>query len=231
MAAMASRRQGSTMHGWQGSRTWVRALLVLILSVLLIGFAGVSGSWEPDQAVAAPAAQAACSPRPRVQVNTTNSGADTLNITVSSSPTNSGPANVIQRIQFGIARNATIDVPSGPTASSGNFSQTYGGSTTQVTFTVRRQGGAMTVPFTVVDLCGDWPTFVGGGTQVGAPTATPTPTTVPALSYPAPGSRAYALSASTPHVAVIDTATNQLITTIKYADVGGIQASDLIGAP
>jgi hypothetical protein len=33
------------------------------------------------------------------------------------------------------------------------------------TFTVKRNatGGAATVPLTVVDSCGEWPTLVGGG--------------------------------------------------------------------
>jgi hypothetical protein len=36
-------------------------------------------------------------------------------------------------------------------------------------FTVERAtpGQATTVPFTVVDACGSWPTFVGGGTGAG----------------------------------------------------------------
>jgi hypothetical protein len=183
--------------------------------LVLVQLATLDGLGVPGDVEAAPAAQAACSPRPRVQINTTNTGADTLNVTVSVSPTTSGPTNLIQRINFGAARNAVIDVPGGPSGSAGNFTQTFGGTTTQATFSVRRQGGAMTVPFTVVDVCGDWPTFVGGGSAVGVPVLTPTPTPP---GYPASGTRLYAPAVDTPHLAVIDTATNQLVTTIKYTD-------------
>jgi hypothetical protein len=36
--------------------------------------------------------------------------------------------------------------------------------TRQVSFTIRRLApGAATLPFTVTDDCGNWPTFAGGG--------------------------------------------------------------------
>jgi hypothetical protein len=57
----------------------------------------------------------------------------------------------IQALPFGQIRNATVTAPSirGHTA----------------TFTVRRTApGRWLVPFTVVDGCGPWPSFIGGGT-------------------------------------------------------------------
>jgi hypothetical protein len=113
-------------------------------------------------------AQVACSPRPRVQLTTSSSGTDTLSVTVAVS----GSGNALQAIRFGAARNAVIDLPGGPTGSAGNVNQTYPAGTAQATFAVRRAGGAMTVPFTVVDDCGDWRTFVGGGAALGQTTPT-----------------------------------------------------------
>ena len=47
----------------------------------------------------------------------------------------------------------------------GSFTTTLPPGTHEVTFTVRPAipGAAATVPLTVVDSCGDWPTLVGGG--------------------------------------------------------------------
>src|SRR5438552_3675146 len=92
-------------------RMTVSAIRIATLAGLLFVLQAAEPLPAADVAAAVPAAQAACSPRPRVVVNSTNSGTNTLNVTVSVSPTNSGPANAIQRIQFGIARNAAIDLP------------------------------------------------------------------------------------------------------------------------
>jgi hypothetical protein len=75
------------------------------------------------------------------------------------------PNNLLQSIVFGTATNALIDVPGGPTGATGNFTVSPG--TPQFSFDVRRaQAGASSiVHFVVVDACGDWPTFVGGGSN------------------------------------------------------------------
>jgi hypothetical protein len=48
---------------------------------------------------------------------------------------------------------------------SGNFSLPLGAGTTQTSFTVNRvnAGASTTVPLFVTDGCGEWQTFVGGG--------------------------------------------------------------------
>src|SRR6266542_2638427 len=143
-----------------GPSAVLRAALLGLLVLVGLGAGTTDAGLLPRVAAAEPAAQAACSPRPRVQVSVTNSDANTLSVVVSVSPTGSGPTNALQLIRFGAARNATIDVPGGPTGSAGSFDQAYPAGTTQATFVVRRAGGAMTVPFTVVDVCGNWPTFV-----------------------------------------------------------------------
>jgi parallel beta-helix repeat protein len=103
-----------------------------------------------------------CSPRPPVTV-TTQATAGTLRVTVAATRPAAVPNNTIRQIQFATAQNATIEI-SGQNRP-GGFSVTLPAGTQQTTFTVRRLAGgqATTVPFSVVDDCGAWPTFVGGG--------------------------------------------------------------------
>jgi hypothetical protein len=99
-----------------------------------------------------------------VAVAVVGSGPDRLQTTI----TAGGSGNQLRRLQFGAATNALIDVPGGPTGSTGNVTVTLAAGTQQTTFLVRRVGSgtAGTVPLTVVDNCGDWPTFVGAGPNV-----------------------------------------------------------------
>jgi hypothetical protein len=79
-------------------------------------------------------------------------------------------APIVGRSKFGTFQNATVTVigQGGQTIASG---QTYTApaNLTAVDFTVERvtPGQPTTVPFTVVDGCGEWKTFVGGGTAAG----------------------------------------------------------------
>ena len=100
------------------------------------------------------------SPRPAVKVTVSRTGVDTLNVSVTAGH---GP---LSSLRFGNATNAQIDVSGGQSNMTGNFVASIPAGTTSATFTVRRaQAGAMTVPLTVVDGCGDWPTFVGRGSS------------------------------------------------------------------
>jgi hypothetical protein len=86
----------------------------------------------------------------------TPDGAGRLRVTVS--------ANAVREIRFGPTSNALIDMAGHPSGRSGTYSATLPGGTQQATFHVRRSSaGATTVPMTVVDACGEWKTFVGGG--------------------------------------------------------------------
>jgi len=106
-----------------------------------------------------------CTPRPQVGVAATPNGAGGLLATITANTLPGSPTNPVLQLQFGAATNALIDIPGGPIAQSGNFTVTLPAGTTQAFFTVRRAttGQAVTVPLTVVDGCGAWPTFVGGG--------------------------------------------------------------------
>jgi hypothetical protein len=68
-------------------------------------------------------------------------------------------------VQFGNATNALVEIPGTTPGTAGNFLFTPPADTTQVTFFVRRvsAASASTVAFVVLDSCGAWPTFVGGG--------------------------------------------------------------------
>jgi hypothetical protein len=108
--------------------------------------------------------QSCTSNRPKVGVQTApDSGR--LRVVISAT----GVGDPLIRIQFGINQGALIDVPGLTTGSTGNFTWTLPANTSSAVFYVRRQtpGVAATAPFTVVDSCGPWTTFAGGGTSAG----------------------------------------------------------------
>jgi len=109
---------------------------------------------------------APCGPRPRVVQTVTPSG-NTLRVHLTTSSLNGGGSNSLSQIRFGSFQNATVivngqAVTSGQTIILPATAQTFD-------FTVARAtaGQAVHVPFTVVDGCGDFPGFVGGGTGAG----------------------------------------------------------------
>jgi hypothetical protein len=125
--------------------------------------ATVTPTRGPATATPTPTAQP-CVPRPRVSVSATSGGSGLLNVTVSVS----GATNAIGELRFGTARNAVIDLPDGRTGQTGGITYRPTSRQSRVTFQVRRTAtGGATVPFTVVDDCGTWQTFVGGGRTVG----------------------------------------------------------------
>jgi VCBS repeat-containing protein len=108
----------------------------------------------------------ACVPRPAVQTAPSSDGR-TLRVHVEATPLNTRANNPLQRIDFGALQNARVSVGVQAIASG----QTYAvpAATISVDFTVERvtPGQATTVPFSVLDGCGEWKTFVGGGTGAG----------------------------------------------------------------
>jgi CSLREA domain-containing protein len=100
-----------------------------------------------------------CTPRPPVAVTSVPDGAGRLRVTVSTS------GGAIGVLHFGAATNAQITAPGGSPNAASNFDVTPPPGATSFTFTVARAtaGHGVQVPFTVVDACGAWPTFVGGG--------------------------------------------------------------------
>jgi hypothetical protein len=101
-----------------------------------------------------------CSPRPPVRVSVTKTGAIQLTAVV----TVTGQGNTLREVQVGDARNATVS--GAGRSGSAFFTIPLVGGPTSVTLTVSRNeaGKAVHVPLVVVDQCGEWNTFVGGGT-------------------------------------------------------------------
>lgn len=108
------------------------------------------------------AAPTRCLPRPTVRVQSVAGGGQ-LQVTVQPSPLGTGEANSLAELNFGTLQNATV-VLNGQPIASGQVVPLPAG-TDSVVLTVQRTtpGQATTVPFTVTDSCGAWPTFVGGG--------------------------------------------------------------------
>jgi uncharacterized protein (DUF1501 family) len=98
----------------------------------------------------------ACSPRPPVHMTATPGGGQ-LQVTVTAG------GGTIKQIRFGPTQNAIVSV-NGQSGQTGSFTYAPASATAQASFIVRRAaGGPATVPIVVVDDCGEWPTFVGGG--------------------------------------------------------------------
>jgi hypothetical protein len=105
-----------------------------------------------------------CAPRPAVRVATSPVGPGRLRVTLSAQTLPGTPTNSLRELRFGVDTNAGIDVPGVGTVGQGSVVPLAPG-TAETTFFVRRQvpNAATTVSLVVVDACGEWPTFVGGG--------------------------------------------------------------------
>lgn len=99
-----------------------------------------------------------CVPRPSIVSNVT-AGGGALQVRVQSAT--AGLA--LRQIRFGTFQNAIVTM-NGQAITSGQ-TVTLPAGTASAELQVRRlaAGQSTTVPFTVVDGCGEWPTFVGGG--------------------------------------------------------------------
>jgi hypothetical protein len=86
-------------------------------------------------------------------------GGGRLGVTIAAT----GGGNGLREIRVGAARNATIEM-AGSTGTA-NFVVPLANAPTSVSGTVTRTraGEAVHVPMVVVDQCGPWQTFVGGG--------------------------------------------------------------------
>jgi len=111
-----------------------------------------------------PAATIACSPRPPIVMSHAPAGLGALQVSIFASTAPSSPNNRLHELQFGVATNAKINVQ-GIVGAVGNVTVALPGHPEVVSFTVHRAapGLATTVPVVVIDDCGAWPTFVGGG--------------------------------------------------------------------
>ncbi|MFN0071038.1 MAG: carboxypeptidase-like regulatory domain-containing protein [Chloroflexota bacterium] len=107
-----------------------------------------------------------CPARPSVTVSTAPNGPNKIRATATVNTDSGTQSNVLQSIRFGAAENAVIDVGS-QVGAIGNFTFTPAPYARQVSFDVRPLApGPVHVPLVAVDICGDWPSFVAGGTAV-----------------------------------------------------------------
>ena len=92
-------------------------------------------------------------------MNVAPAGSNTLSVSVTP-----GANGWINQVQIGDATNARVDI-AGQTGITGNQNVTLPPATTSLTFQVHHAttGQSTTVALTIVDTCGSWPTFVGGG--------------------------------------------------------------------
>jgi len=111
-------------------------------------------------------APTACVPRPAIQTVPSADGS-ALTVTIEATPLNTSANNLLRELRFGTFQNARVTLNGQNVADGSTYTVPSG--VVQVTFTVRRTtaGAPTTVPFTVVDGCGNWPTFVGGGVNAG----------------------------------------------------------------
>lgn len=122
----------------------------------------------PPPVTPTPTPRPSCNPRPPVSVATRAGAPGTLEVTVAVTRSPAAPNNTIRQLVFGPAANAIVEI-GGQSRPGGSFAAPIPAGTQQVTFVVRRpsvntspQPGT-TAPFTVVDDCGEWRSFVGGG--------------------------------------------------------------------
>jgi hypothetical protein len=106
---------------------------------------------------------AACTPRPKVGIQTTKQPGGVLRVTITST-SQAGATNTLKSFTWTSLANATVTVDGIGPASQGQVMAIPAGAQ-GVTFQVRQvtAGQPTTVRFTVADACGDWSTFVGGG--------------------------------------------------------------------
>jgi thermitase len=131
--------------------------------------AGTGSTWAYGRLDAAAAVgPASCSPRPPVSVAATPTGAS-LNVQV----TVSGAGNAVRFVQVGgsagAVNNALVTFPGTMSQAQGITSYVLSNVAASTFFQVQRQtpGQPSTLGMTVVDGCGSWKSFVGGGTGAG----------------------------------------------------------------
>jgi hypothetical protein len=107
-----------------------------------------------------------CGPRPRVVQTVTPSGG-TLQVHLASTLQNGGGSNSLSQVRVGTFQNATVTVNSQAVSSGQTITLPANAQTFDFTVAKVTAGQPAQVPFTVVDGCGDFPSFVGGGTGAG----------------------------------------------------------------
>jgi hypothetical protein len=102
-----------------------------------------------------------CNPRPRVVVSAVQTGPGILTATIAAQTLPATPTNALTNIRITRIVNATVTVNGAPLTEGAAVPLP---NLPGATLALQRQGaGPSHVAFTVTDVCGDWPSFVGGG--------------------------------------------------------------------
>jgi uncharacterized repeat protein (TIGR02543 family) len=195
-----------------------------------------------------------CNPRPNVGLSVVPTAGGDLSVTVNAQSSGATPGNTLRSLQFGTASNGLVDAGN-VTGSPGNFAETLAPGTASTNFRVHRinPGASVTVPLTVFDACGAWPTFVGAGpgqtststapnvesasaagtpppTATPTPTQTPTETPTPTPTTPPPTATATAALPGRPQVVLsmsADPTSGPVGSTTKFS----LKQSNISGVP
>jgi len=135
-----------------------------------------------------------CAPRPADKVTTTVNGGK-LTAHVQASPLNTQQPNPLKSLRFGTLQNAKVAVAGQPITNGQTVALPANSSTVDLTVERVTPGQATTVPFTVIDGCGEWQTFVGGGPRLRLLTVAAPPemsTTMSRSGHDGPPGRPYA---------------------------------------
>jgi hypothetical protein len=105
-----------------------------------------------------------CGPRPTVGITTVPDGDGRLRVTITPNTAPATPGNRLLQLRATIPANARVDVVDGTPDLTGQQVIPVGAGIRPMVLYVRRVSpGPVTVPLVIVDTCGEWPTFVGGG--------------------------------------------------------------------
>lgn len=165
-------RVGNRRWGGQVCQMALTLVLVLTSTVGLVGNAtpplALAASNKDElnvQAVQMAPANAVCVNRPRVVlVSKAQSGG--IAVTVSATTGAAAPNNRLSQLRTGNMPNAAVDVRGQTLLSNGSLSLPDRPQSIDLFLRRTNISGSITVPMFIVDDCGDWPTFVGGGAQV-----------------------------------------------------------------
>jgi hypothetical protein len=101
-----------------------------------------------------------CEPRPPVKVTSRAEGGRLLVLVQAG-------GGQVRQIRFGPIQNGAVDIGADSNRT-GTFTYQLPNPAAQISFSVRRlAAGPVTVPVAVVDDCGEWKSFVGGGSSAG----------------------------------------------------------------
>jgi uncharacterized repeat protein (TIGR01451 family) len=153
-----------------GAQVQVTAVVTAAPVGILFNTATVAGrETDPDPAnnsatQSTTVSRPACQPRPAITTAVRPGVPGTLQVTLTALTSAGAPATRLQALVFGNLANASVEIGALPPPTSGS-SVFLADRPAALSFLVHRvtAGQATTVPITVVDDCGGWSTFVGGG--------------------------------------------------------------------